>query len=275
MINLDFESIRSSFAVNSIGKFFLGTILVFCLVLPAAAQEPNALTGTGIAISIPIIDKNVLDGDVIASTDQGYKLATYAYQPSTYGVITSTPALFLENGDANLQNTYPVLISGKAYVRVSTINGVIKKNDFLTSSEIRGVAAKSTANGFVLGTSLEDYSASDSKSVGKILVYINPHFNATFIATRTNLVENLKNVISSPFLTPLTTFRYILAAFVVVTSFILGFIHFGRIVKTGIEALGRNPLAGVFIQVSVLMNVVLTIGIVLAGLAIGYLILAL
>ena len=255
---------------------FLGVILLLALSQNTFAQT-DILSGTGVAISVPIVDKDVQDGDIISATEDGYKLSSYAYQPSIYGVQTNNPALFLENGDStfNIGKTYPVITSGKAYVRVSSANGTIKKNDFITSSDVRGVGTHADSNGFVLGTALEDYNATDPKAVGKILIYIDPHFNATFIATRSNLVETLKNVMSSPFLTPLTTFRYILAALVAVASFILGFIHFGRIVKTGIEALGRNPLASVFIQVSVLMNVVVTIGIVLSGLAISYLILAL
>src|SRR3990167_5812157 len=106
----------------------IGLIFSFSFVFTAFGQESDLLTGTGVAISIPVVDEDVQDGDIIASTEQGYKLATYAYQPSIYGVITDTPAVFLKNGDANLQNTRPVLISGKAYVRVSSINGAIKKN---------------------------------------------------------------------------------------------------------------------------------------------------
>jgi F0F1-type ATP synthase membrane subunit c/vacuolar-type H+-ATPase subunit K len=251
--------------------------LALLLVLPSSIFAQPLLSGTGVAISVPVADERVQDGDIVAATEGGYRLSDRPYQPSIYGVVTKTPALFLENGDddLNIGKTYPLLKNGKAYVRVSSINGNIKRNDFITSSEIKGVGQKSTANGFVLGTALEDYSSADPNATGKILAYINPHFNATFIAVRENLIQNLKNIASSPTLAPLTTFRYILAAAIAVGSFIIGFIHFGRIVKTGLEALGRNPLASIFIQVSVLMNIALTMGIVLAGLAISYLILSL
>ena len=269
MLNLDIRFFTA--------KLFFALILLLASALTAFGQESDLLTGTGVAISVPVVDKDIQDGDIIASTEQGYKLANYAYQPSIYGVHTNNPALFLENGDTtlNIGITYPVITSGKAYVRVSTVNGGIKRNDFITSSDIKGAGQKASANGYVLGTALEDYTESDNKKVGKILVYINPHFNAAFIAVRENLIQSLKNIAASPTLAPLTTFRYILAAIIAVGSFIIGFIHFGRIVKTGIVALGRNPLAGVFIQVGVLMNIVLTIGIVLAGLGVSYLILAL
>mgnify|MGYP001585180635 CR=1 FL=1 len=276
----DCEARRENLDIKS---YFVRVILVILFLhfapLPgdAFAQSADVLTGTGVAISVPVVDKDVKDGDIIAATEEGYKLSDRAYQPSIYGVITNTPAVFLENGDTdlNIGTTYPVITSGKAYVRVSTVNGTIKKNDFITSSDTKGAGQKASANGYVLGTALEDYTESDPKAVGKILVYINPHFNATFIAVRENLIQSLKNIAASPTLAPLTTFRYILAAIIAVGSFIIGFIHFGRIVKTGIEALGRNPLATIFIEVSVLMNIVLTIGIVLAGLGVSYLILAL
>ena len=61
----------------------------------------------------------------------------------------------------------------------------------------------------------------------------------------------------------------------ILISFSLGFIYFGRVAKTGIEAMGRNPMAGKMIQLSVLFNIIVTVIIVLIGLAIAYLILIL
>jgi F0F1-type ATP synthase membrane subunit c/vacuolar-type H+-ATPase subunit K len=52
-------------------------------------------------------------------------------------------------------------------------------------------------------------------------------------------------------------------------------IYFGKASRAGIEAVGRNPLAKRVIQLTVVMNIVLTIVIVLVGLAIAYLILIL
>lgn len=249
--------------------------LAICIRHSVLAQETNGLTGTGVAISIPVSEK-VQDGDIIVARDSGYKLGSEPYQATIYGVITDNPAVFLENGDSAITGTtYPVLISGKAFVRVSSANGPIKKNDLLTTSSVKGVGQKATVNGFVVGTALEDYTENDPKKIGKILVYIDPHFSADFLGVRENILQNLKNIAASPTLAPLTTLRYLLAALIAAASFIIGFVHFGRIVRTGIEALGRNPLATVFIQVSVLLNVGLTIGIILVGLGISYLILAL
>jgi F0F1-type ATP synthase membrane subunit c/vacuolar-type H+-ATPase subunit K len=55
----------------------------------------------------------------------------------------------------------------------------------------------------------------------------------------------------------------------------LGFVFFGRVVARGVEAMGRNPLAGSLIAVSVVFNLILTVVIMLVGLGIAYLILKL
>ena len=234
----------------------------------ALAQD----VATGIGLPIVINEKAVKDGDIITVTSDGYKLSSYAFDPSVYGVVTTNPAIFLR--EKNSKAT-PVISFGKALVRVSTVNGPIKKNNPITSSKIKGVGQKADVNGFILGIALEDYSNSNQNAIGKILVSIDPHYNSTFIGSRTNLVENLKAVASAPTLSPLTTLRYLLAAIVTILSFVIGFIYFGRIAKTGVEALGRNPLAARTIQLGIVINVVLTAGIILIGVGIAYLILIL
>jgi F0F1-type ATP synthase membrane subunit c/vacuolar-type H+-ATPase subunit K len=73
----------------------------------------------------------------------------------------------------------------------------------------------------------------------------------------------------------LASLRYLLAFLIAIIAFVLGFIYFGRVVRVGIEAIGRNPLARRMIQITMLFNILITIVIVLAGLLIAYLILVL
>jgi len=243
-------------------------IVLFCIARVALAQE----IATGIALPTLINERTVKDGDIITATSDGYKLSSYAYDPSVYGVVATNPAVSLREKNSKAM---PVISFGKALVRVSTINGQIKKNNPITSSSIKGAGQKADVNGFILGIALENYSSSNPNAIGKILVSIDPHYNATFIGIRTNLVENLKVVAGAPLLSPLTTLRYLLAAIVTITSFVIGFIYFGRIARTGVEALGRNPLAARIIQLGIIINVVLTAGIILIGVGIAYLILIL
>jgi len=250
--------------------FFFLTFFLLAGLLSVFAQTDDV--ATGIALPILINERRVGDGDIITVASDGYKLSSYAYDPSIYGVVTTNPAISLR--EKNSKAT-PVISFGKALVRVSTLNGPIKKNNPITSSAIKGVGQKADVNGFILGIALENYSNSNQNAIGKILVSIDPHYNATFIGVRTNLVENLKVVAGAPLLSPLTTLRYLLAAIVTITSFVIGFIYFGRIARTGVEALGRNPLAARAIQLGIFLNVLLTAGIILIGVGIAYLILIL
>jgi hypothetical protein len=252
-------------------------LIIFSLFLtvlgtfsPVPIYAQNISVGT--ALSIPIVDKNVKDGGIINSTSKGYGLTTIAYDSNMYGVYTESPAIYLENTDDPQK---PVTTSGKANVLVSSINGNIKKNDFITSSTIPGVGEKATNNGMILGTALQDYGNSDKKAVGKIMVAINPHLNSSFTASRSNLLQAVQDTYNPVFLSQLTTLRYIIAAGIVLISFAIGFIYFGRVASRGVEALGRNPLAGPAIQFSLAINLILIVVIILVGLGIGYMILVL
>src|SRR3989344_4964087 len=139
---------------------------------------------SGVAISIPITDEDAVDGSIISSSGEGYILTSTPYDPTIFGVITEDPSVYIEN--INLTDTKPVITSGKAYVRVSTINGAISVNDFVTSSEIPGVAQKATINGFILGTYLESYSEVDSNEIVTILISVNPQFTSSFLGINRN-----------------------------------------------------------------------------------------
>ncbi len=259
----------NSSKIKIISIFFL-TLFFLAGFLRVFAQTDN--TATGLALPILINEKSVQDGDIITATSNGYKLSSDAYNPSIYGVVTTNPAISLR--EKNSKAT-PVISFGKALVRVSTVNGPIKKNNSITSSKILGVGQKADTNGFILGIALEDYSNSNKSAVSEILVSIDPHYNTSFTGVGTNLVENLKAAAGAPILSPLTSLRYLLAAIVAITSFVIGFIFFGRIARTGVEALGRNPLAARIIQLGIIINVALTAGIILIGVGIAYLILIL
>ena len=241
-------------------------ILLILLILPIKASAQTA--GQGVAVSMSIVGETV-DGDIVCNYLGEIKRCNTAYDGRIYGVSVDEPALALEN--LSLTDAKTVTTSGKAYVRVSDANGQVKKGDYVTSSDKEGVGQKATKSGYVVGTALEDADAGESK----ILVAIGAKQAFVTLATRGNLLETIKEALLSPTLTPLASLRYILAAFMAVASFVLGFWYFGRVAKTGIEALGRNPLAGRLIQLGVVFNLFLTALIMGSGLLIAYLILVL
>lgn len=252
---------------------FIVSVLLFALGIffPISIYAQNQSVGT--AVSILIIDNNVVDGNIIVSTPKGFGLTKTAYDSNMYGVYTQSPSIFLQN-TADPQ-TKPVTTSGKANVLVSSINGNIKKNDFVTTSTIAGVGQKATRNGMVLGTALQDYSNSNQKATGEIMVAVNPHFNASFADNKTNILEVLRNASDPTTLTQATSLRYVLAAAIALMSFGIGFVYFGRVTSKGVEALGRNPLASRTIQINLILNLALMIVIIAVGLGLGYMILIL
>ncbi len=256
-------------------RFFLLLLLSLVVVVNKPISQAFAQTPppdesyTGISTTLQLSEKNVPEGSIISGSSGGYKMSAKEYDAGLYGVVTKTPAISLEN--APTTGTTYVVYEGATPVIVSTRNGEIKKNDLITSSGAPGVGMKATNNGFVIGTALQDYSGGSN---GKILVNVNPHFDNSFATgVSRNIFDLLGNARASAYLSPLEALRYVIAALVALLGFALGFIYFGKVAQKGVEAVGRNPLAGKTIEFSVLLNVALTALIIVGGLIIAYLIL--
>ncbi len=253
-------------------------LLVWCIItslfLTGVPKSVYAqVSSSGIAITIPIDETNLNDGDVICSYEEGYKPCNSEYDPAIFAVYTENPSASIE--DRDIENGKFVITSGVTKVRVSNANGDIKAGNFVTSSENAGVAMLAIRNGYVIGTALEDYSPQNSSDVGQIVVSISVHPAASLTGPQSNLLQFIRQGLTVPIFEPLESFRYILAIIIVLLSFALGMIYFGRVAKAGVEAVGRNPLAHKVIQFNVIMNIILTIVIILVGLGIAYLILIL
>lgn len=248
----------------------LSLLVIFSLTTVSFAQAENV--STGIAYPIPA-ETNLETGFLVCSGKAGYLLCDQAYDPRLAGVTTTNPAANFQN--QNLTSYWLILDSGTAKVRVSGEAGAITAGNLLTTSTKPGIAIKATHNGYVLGTALEDFAADTAETTGLISASLHIHPTTAFTDIRSNLLEALREGLAAPILTPLAALRYMLAALVVIISFILGFIYFGRVAKAGVEAIGRNPLAGRTIEFTVLFHIILTIVIVLVGFALAYLILVL
>lgn len=231
------------------------------------AQE----TSSGVAVSSQFSDAAVQDGQVVCSSAAGLNACSAEYDISMAGVYVQTPAVLLEN--KTLTNGKPVISLGRSFVQVSTVNGAIHNGDFVTSSKVPGVAELATKSGNILGVALEDYTNSDPSAIGKVLVSVGVRTAIVSTSARGNLLETLKEGLLAPTLTPLASLRYLLAIIVAAASFILGFVYFGRVSRSGVEAIGRNPLASRTIQIGVFLNLLLTVAIMAGGLAMAYVIL--
>lgn len=252
-------------------KIFIAILLASLLVPKSVRSQADS---SGMAISFPI-EGEAESGNIICSKPEGFVRCDRPFDPNMFGVISDKPATALEAAGTQGDTTRLVLTSGLVRVKVSGINGAISEGDFITSSEIPGLGQLADRNGYVLGASLDDFEADGQDDRGEVLVALNIHPAAGLAGPRSDLINVIRQGVSAPLFEPLAAFRYILAALMILIAFSLGFIYFGRVAKTGIEAMGRNPMAARMIQLSVLINIVITIIIVLIGLAIAYLILIL
>ena len=257
-------------------KLYLITILSIFIFIFFFSLQNNVLAqvnSSGLAISIPTKETDLTEGDIICSYQDGFVKCISEYDPSMYGVVTENPSASIE--DSELTNSTLTLTTGVAVVRVTAKSGNIKDGDFITTSDVAGIGQKASRNGYVLGVAMEDYSPSDQNQISSIQLTINIHPAAGLTGPGSNLLQFIRKGLAVPLFEPLESLRYILAVIMVLIAFTLGMIYFGRSSRAGIEAIGRNPLAKRVIQFTVFMNIVLTIVIVIVGLAIAYLILIL
>jgi hypothetical protein len=227
------------------------------------------ISASGVGKSILVEDKNVKNGSIISFTNGKYRLSTIPYDATIFGVVSDTPAM--DFTDKTLEKSRLVVSSGTAEVLVSARNGAIKVGDLVTTSSTPGIGQKAVDPGYILGSAEEELSS----GTGLILVDLHPEFGKHIVDIKQNLFTTIRLGISAPSLTPENALRYILAFLIVILSFVIGFIFFGRASARGIEAVGRNPLAKRIITLTVVLNVGLTLVVIGAGVAIAYLILVL
>lgn len=217
------------------------------------------------ATYVPITNENVPAGSIVSFGPNGNILSKKLYDPLMVGVVVENPAVAIQI--ESVSKTYPIVTNGTVPVRVSAENGAIKKGDLITSSETPGVGIKGGKSGYVVGAATEDYSGS---GVNTILVAVDIHYQNSNPNVSASLLDSLNLSVLAAYDQPLTIFKYVTAAVVAIVSCVFAFFAFGRLANTGIEALGRNPLAGKMIQFGILLNVLISLAIVAIGLTVAY-----
>ena len=229
--------------------FFLGLNTISAQINQGGSEV------SGIGVPVVVEDVGVENGDVISLTEGKFRLSSKSYDVNMLGVIDNNAALSIKT--LGVSGRLILITSGSPLVRVSSVNGIIHKGDYITTTEISGIAGKASGYGYILGIALEDYLAEDLEKIGRIPVSLN-------IQLLTPLTDfNAASIL---------TFRYILAFLIALVSVTSGFMYFGKVTKSGVEALGRNPLAARIIQFGVLLNLLLTAGIIIVGVVIAYVI---
>jgi F0F1-type ATP synthase membrane subunit c/vacuolar-type H+-ATPase subunit K len=258
--------------------FFFG-ISNISLALAATTQDPAAaVEGTatmGLAKVVETQLTNIKGGSVVSLSHDGKGaiLSTTPYDPQIMGVVSRDAAILIDTTTG--KNGVPVISDGIVYILVSTQQGNITRGDLITSSTIPGVAVKATTSGYVLGEALEDYDNPNPNQTDLIAADLNLHYFNSKPTLLGSLTDLLKYALLPTKDSPSPIWKYLVAAAVVLTSFILAYMTFGRTAAKGVEALGRNPSASRIIHLGIIFNVSIVVIIVLAGLTVAFLILKL
>ena len=244
--------------VKNISCFFVILVFLFAPFI-LFAQELQETTGTDfqgtIGTPVRIEGTGIKAGDIISLIDGRHVLSSEPHDPAVAGVVVNNPTLVV--GNLQGPQSYVIVSSGVTLVRVSSMGGTIAAGDYITTSAIPGIGIKAEQFGAIIGTALEDYANTNPEEITSIAV----NLDIGTYGLLTNLTAN-----------PRVAFRYVLAFVVAAASIIAGFMYFGKVAQSGVESLGRNPLAARLIYVSVFFHLLLTIGIMLLGVLISYII---
>lgn len=239
---------------------------------PSRFQSSGSDASLGVARLVEVIDKDVKDGNIVSSSEKGAVLSSIPYDGHVLGIVARDAAIVINS--SGISEGVPVISNGQVYVLVSTKGGDIKKGDLLTTADIPGVGVKAVKSGYVIGTALEDYNESSDK-IDKIVVDLDLHYFNSKPTFPGSLTDIFKIALLPTKEGPSPIFKYIIAAMVVLGSFVFGFMTFGRTAAKGVEALGRNPAAKSTIYLGIIFNVSIVVVIILVGLAVAVLILRL
>ena len=273
-------SSRHTFSfTNVIFSLIFSALLVLLLIKPVLAQQAQSqdVNGTatiGVAHMVVVKDKLVKDGTILSNTAKGVDPSNSPYDSQVLGVVSRDAGIILSTV-LDEENSVPVISEGTVYVLVSSKNGNIKKGDLLTTSTMPGVGVKAESTGYVLGAAMEDYTSNNATQVGKIAVNLSLHYFNSKSTLSGTLTDILKLALLPSKDSPAAIFKYIVAALVVLGSFALGFLSFGRTAAKGVEALGRNPSASAVIHLGIILNVIIVVAIIIAGIGVAFLILRL
>lgn len=262
IIKLKYKNLKF---INLLLIFSSFYVLLFMFYTPPAYAQLDSI---GLANYLPVTDSKIENGDIIIYSNKGYSKSTLTYDTRIIGVVSLNPAVVLKTDKD--QEGVPVISSGIAYVKVVGSNGNIQKGDFITSSLVKGTGMKADTSGFVVGTALNDTSFSTPNQTKLVQISVNPHHLQSSVSIGTSFLDIFKIGKLAASEKPSRTLQYLVAGIITIVTFGAGFLIFAKTVNTGLEALGRNPLAGRMIQFSILFNVLLIIVIIVAGTGLAY-----
>lgn len=243
--------------------FFISAFLLTFSQRIVFAQDSSFFSPN--AVQLKVADSEAEPGDVIVKKKGELTRADRPYDSDIFGVVAVNPIITVGQ---SVPGSLPIITYGIALVKASADYEKINEGDYLTSSNVSGVARKAPYPGFVLGRAME--SLEKGEDLIKVLVY--PHeavFEAKEAWQEMNIWEAIGRIISALERDVPNVLRYIFALLLASGSFIVGFRAFAVSLKEGITGISRNPLAKGSIRLSMMLNLIGIVVVTLAGLFIA------
>lgn len=256
----------------------------------------TALNSPAVAQSVPQgyqSDQPLQKGMIIRlKPGDGGKIqaVTQQDQDQVFGVVVSSSDAPVSLSNTSAAQEVFVANSGQYEVLVSDQNGPVKTGDYIAISSLGGVGMKAGGKQeFVLGKALSAFdgrsnveSSSTLKTsngdqqvhIGRVTIEVavahNPYYNQKNEAGVPQILSDLAEVVTDK---PVTAFRiYASLAVVLLCLLIAGIIIFSG-VRTGMTAIGRNPLAKKSISRNLVQVILMALIVFVIGLIAVYLLL--
>jgi len=255
-------------------------ILTLCTIAPLTAMAQNVPQGYQ-------SDQPLQKGMIVRlkpSDGSRIQAVTQQDEAQIFGVVVSASEAPVSLSNTAAAQEVFVANSGRYQVLVSTQNGVIKTGDYIAVSSLSGVGMKATTKQqFVLGKALNDFdgksrsegsstlktSTGDQQvSLGRVGIEVavahNPTYHKEDQPGVPHILSQLTQVVTNKTVSPFRIYASLVV--IVVCVIIAGMVLFAG-VRTGITAVGRNPLAkrsisrGLF-QVTLMALIVFVIGVI-------------
>ena len=212
------------------------------------------------------------------------EFATQDTTDKIVGVVGENPLISLTDGGRSVQ----IVTSGVTTALVSNINGDVKTGDKITSSPIAGTGMKTTTSNVIVGTAQADLSSvkttehevTDTNGgkhtikVGLIPLQVNVMFYAAATDKSSFLPSFLQDFANGVVGREVSPVRVMIAAIIMLLSFLsIGVLLYAS-VKSSIISIGRNPLSEVSVRKSLFQIGAIVVAILLLALITIYLILS-
>jgi len=121
----------------------------------------SSLTGNSDLAEMYFSDQNLEPGEIVVLRDElSVRRATESANTPILGVVSTKPGLTLGFDDTSTrvgETGYPLALTGRVPVKLSTENGPIQAGDALMLSSLPGIAMKSDGTGTTVGIALEGF----------------------------------------------------------------------------------------------------------------------